>query len=43
MLIKIILVNQLVSLKAPNIRMINQELINNTVIWFLENIKNYNK
>ena len=35
-------VNQLVSLKAPNIRRINQELINETVLWFLENIKNYN-
>ena len=36
-------VNQLVSMKAPKIRMINQELINDTVIWFLENINNYNK
>ena len=36
-------VNQLVSMKAPKIRLINQELINKTVSWFLENINDFNK
>ena len=35
-------VNQLVSVKAPKIRLINQELINKTVSWFLENINDFN-
>ena len=35
-------VDQLVSMKAPKIRLINQELINKTVSWFLENINDFN-